>query len=67
MQIFDATMIVEGSWELTDYEPTEENYLAAAQMLIDTGLAWQLQGFFGRVCQQLIDQGDCTPANQTEH
>jgi hypothetical protein len=58
MNPFKATMIVEG------VEPveTEEEYLEAAQFLIDSGLAWQLQGFFGRTCQGLIDAGKCVPA-----
>lgn len=59
---FTATMVVEQEWDLAGVEPTEENYIAAAQHLIDTGLAWNLQGFFGRTCQALIDAGHCTPA-----
>lgn len=75
MTTFDATMIVEGNWELADLfdedgesmiEPDEETYLEAAQLLIDTGLAWQLQGFFGRTCQGLIDAGLCRPAQGGE-
>lgn len=55
---FDAVMIVEGAIEAED----EEQYIAAAQKLIDTGLAWKLQGFFGRTCQALIDAGHCAAA-----
>lgn len=62
MSDFDAAMIVEGCWELTDYPPSEETYIQAAQRLIDSGLAWSLQGFFGRACQALIDEGYCTAA-----
>ena len=42
----------------------EERYnilVAAWQHLIDTGLAWTLQGTFGRVAASLIEQGICTP------
>lgn len=59
MTDFEATMIVEGQWELAGHEPSEDTYFEAAQRLIDTGLAWQLQGFFGRTCAALIEQGHC--------
>jgi hypothetical protein len=62
MNTFEATMIVEGQWELAGYEESEETYIKAAQILIDTGVAWTLQGFFGRACQALIDNGYCEVA-----
>lgn len=62
MDNFTATMIVEGEWDLVDVEPSEEKFLEAAQHLIDTGLAWQLQGAFGRCCAALIAAGHCEPA-----
>jgi hypothetical protein len=46
-------MIIEGNQD----PETIEEYLEAAQTLVDTGLAWQLQGFFGRTCEELIRQG----------
>ena len=39
-------------------------YLRAWQHLIDTGLAWSLQGWFGRTACQLIEDGHCTPPNK---
>jgi hypothetical protein len=60
MTDFDATMAVEGCWGMTDLEPGEENFEAACQHLINSGLAWQLQGSFGRTCAAMIDAGRCT-------
>jgi hypothetical protein len=38
-------------------EGTEEEVLEAWQYLVDTGLAWSLQGWFGRTASDLIDAG----------
>ena len=56
MDIFTATMIAEGVEEVD----TQEEYLEAWQLLIDTGTCWQLQGWFGRTASALIEQGHCT-------
>jgi len=43
-------------------EPENEAQVVEAwQFLIDTGLAWQLQGWFGRRAMDLIEAGICTP------
>lgn len=55
MDTFQATMIAEGVEEAE----SEEQYIEAWQMLIDTGLAWQLQGWFGRTAMSLIESGKC--------
>lgn len=54
---FSASMTVEGAcgYETDDFD----TYVSAAQYLIDTGLAWSLQGFFGRTCMDLINAGHC--------
>lgn len=57
MDNFAAAMIADGEWELTSFEASEENYIAAFQHLVSTGLAWQLQGRIGRQAQAMIDQG----------
>lgn len=43
-----------------DDDMTDERLIEGFQHLIDTGQAWQLQGFYGRMAQALIDRGDCT-------
>jgi hypothetical protein len=53
MDSFTATGIAEGFIEAD----SEEQVIEAWQTLVDTGLAWQLQGWFGRTAQQLINQG----------
>jgi hypothetical protein len=52
---FTAVMIAEG---VEDAE-SEEQYVEAWQQLIDTGLAWELQGFFGRTAHRMIEAGMC--------
>ena len=53
---FNAVGIAEGFIEAE----SEEQVIEAWQFLIDSGLAWQLQGFFGRTASQLIEQGVCS-------
>jgi hypothetical protein len=55
MDNFTATGIAEGFIECDD----QEEILEAWQHLIDTGLAWSLQGWFGRTAESLIEQGLC--------
>jgi len=55
MDNLTAVLIVEGVEEVE----TEEEFCEALQYLIDTGLAWSLQGFFGRTAAQFIDAGLC--------
>lgn len=50
-----TTAIAEGFCE--GEGATEEEQLIAWQWLHDTGLAYQLQGFFGRTAQRLIEEG----------
>ncbi len=65
MNDFDAITIAESA-DNNDY--TEDEYLAAWQHLIDTGLAWRLQGWFGRTASRLIDDGYCSsPSRASLH
>jgi hypothetical protein len=49
---FAAIEIIEGI-----NDSSIEEQLGAWQTLVDTGLAWQLQGWYGRTAVQLIEQG----------
>lgn len=55
MNTFDAIEIIEGLIEADEYE-----ILDAWQYLIDTGVVWQLQGYYGRTAHRLIDEGLCS-------
>lgn len=49
--------------EIMEYESgdmSDDRIVAFFQKLIDTGLAWQLQGSYGRTAKALIDAGYCT-------
>lgn len=59
MDSFTATGIAEGFIEAD----SEDQVIEAWQTLINTGLAWRLQGWFGRTAHRLIEDGICTPAN----
>lgn len=52
MDSYTAVMICEGA-ENADYDTTVQ----AWQYLHDTGLAYQLQGFFGRTANDLVERG----------
>lgn len=57
MNSFEAIEIIEG-----DTDADEAMILEAWQHLIDTGLVWSLQGFYGRTAARLIEQGLCYEA-----
>ena len=40
-------------------ELSEDETIELFQDLINSGLAWQLQGHYGRTAQALIEQGYC--------
>ena len=54
MSTYEAVGKAEGFIPVDSYD----EYLAAWQMLVDTGLAWQLQGSFGRTAAALIEAGE---------
>ena len=61
MPTFDAIMIAEGVVQAE----SKEQYIQAWQVLIDTGMAYQLQGWFHRTADSLIENGHCTPQPTT--
>ena len=52
MNNYEAVGLAEGF-----IEGTEKEVINAWQHLVDTGLAWNLQGWFGRTAQMLINDG----------
>ncbi len=55
---YTACSICEG---FADSEPTERELNASWQYLVDTGLCWQLQGWYGRGATDLIEAGTILP------
>jgi len=53
MDAYNAVGIAEGFVEVD----SEEQYLEAWQYLVNSGLAWSLQGSFGRTARDLIEAG----------
>ena len=60
MDSYRATGLAEG-WITTD---DEDEIIEAWQYLHDTGLAYQLQGWFGRTAQGLLNEGIITDNNE---
>lgn len=59
METTTCTNLVE---KIVAYETGQmemEEAIEFFQFLIDTGLAWRLQGSYGRMAHQLIELGDC--------
>ena len=62
MDNYTAIGIAEGFIE----SESEQQEIQAWQHLIDTGMAWSLQGWFGRTAMQLIEGGICNPPSEKE-
>ena len=59
MNTYTACSIVGG---FSGEDHTEKDHITAWQYLIDTGICWTLQGWYGRSARDLIDAGMCQPA-----
>ena len=57
MEMIDAIMNIE-----CNDECTEELYIQSFQSLIDSGMVWGLQGWYGRTAVRLIEAGLCERA-----
>ena len=63
MTDYEAVMIAESAQHVEN----EDEYIAAWQHLIDAGICWRLQGWFGRTASRLIEQGYCSSPRQHLH
>lgn len=65
---YNQIMICEGVHEPPGEteEEREAAYYAAWQGLIDSGVVWTLQGWFGRTAMRLIEAGVCTAPPELE-
>jgi len=55
MYDYEAIIIVESQDDVDEIA-----WIQAWQHLIDTGLCWKLQGWYGRQAMSLIERGKCT-------
>lgn len=61
MTVVEAIDIIEGR----DEEPaSEEETVNAWQYLINTGICWELQGFYSRTATRLIEERVCSAASR---
>lgn len=60
LQLFEMMM------EFEEGNLTEAETVDLFQHLIDNGMAWSLQGFYGRTASALIDAGYCRPRGQVK-
>lgn len=59
MEDLEAIEIIESK-----QDSTREEEVAAWQHLINTGICWELQGWYGRMAAKLIEERVCHEASQ---
>lgn len=64
MTDYRACEIAEGFGEFERREATREELREAWQHLVDTGLCWKLQGWYGRCAMTLIVAGEIKPPKE---
>lgn len=52
-----ANDFIDGIIAFESGELDNDGIIALFQQLVDSGVAWQLQGSYGRMAQALIDEG----------
>jgi len=55
-----ATELLDQIMAFEQGEMDEQELVDFFQDLINTGMAWELQGFYGRTARDLINAGHCT-------
>jgi len=53
----DATNVMDYILAYEEGSITDEYYIALFQYLLDSGMAWTLQGFYGRTTVDLLNTG----------
>ena len=60
----DAVLDIDIIIRYENGELDQEETIKLFQRLIDTGMAWRLQGHYGRAAQGFIRQGICFPKGE---
>jgi len=58
---------MQAAMTIIDGDCSREEYATAMQELIDTGLAWRLEGSIGRQAMAMIEAGECMLGEEGHH